>query len=114
MAFTNMKNLKKKKPDEIKEIPYEGDRYPYGLEINLGEDSLKKLKLGAENFRVKETFQIAAKVKVTSVSVRDSLQAGTKDRVELQITDLDLGKNEPKKSKFAEYSETKERGFGPL
>lgn len=105
MTFINMKETKKERKAENKE--YEEPAYPWGLRITLDKTSLKKLDLGAGNFKGKEEFTISAKVKVGTI--RSTIEDGSNnDNVELQITDLDLGKGKEKKtSLFAAYNEVK-------
>lgn len=63
-----------------------GPRYPWGLSLNLDNDSLDKLGLGLPD--VGAEYQVVARAKVTSVSSNDS-EGGSKNRsVSLQITDL--------------------------
>lgn len=61
--------------------------YPWGLSINLDEDSLEKLDL--ELPKVGKKFTLVAAVEVTSVSSNAS-KGGESQSVGLQITDMCL------------------------
>lgn len=115
MAYTNMKKPKRPKKDNVAVgATYPEDKYPYGLEISLNNDSLKKLNLGAGNFKVGSGFEIKAKVKVTSVRANEREGSGTDDGVGLQITDLDLGMTGPKKSAFQAYQDVNNKIGGVI
>ena len=89
--MTSMKITKgEEKTDEVSPAEPVGPRYPYGLSINLDNDSLEKL--GMDKLpEVGVVLTLTAKVKVTSASVNE--YENNKERnVGLQITDMDLGK----------------------
>lgn len=63
-----------------------GPKYPWGTELNLEDDSLKKL--GIEKLpEVGEVVNIMAQAKVTRVSASES-QSGARRSLALQITDM--------------------------
>ncbi len=64
--------------------------YPYGLTITLDEEAIEKLSLMALP-QVGQTMMLMARVKVVSVSQRDTEQDGKDRSVSLQITDMELG-----------------------
>lgn len=68
------------------------DKYPWGLSINLNNESLKMLGMDPpKDLSIGDTMTIMAKVVVTSVSMRQ-VQSGDDDNsVGLQITDISLG-----------------------
>lgn len=86
-----------------------GPKYPYGLEICLSEDSLKALGI-SELPKVGAKMLIAGIVEVSSVSQFEE-QGGKKDRsMRLQITDLELAEDKPKKpSKEILYDKEEEK-----
>lgn len=88
-----MINLKISKADKVEySQPVSPDpmEYPYGLQINLDEETLKKL--GVKNLPdVEATFTIRANVKVISRSEHESVEGGERRCLGLQVTDLDLG-----------------------
>lgn len=92
MALINMKQQPKRE-----EMPgvIEADepRYPYGLCISLGKEELEKLGITALP-KVGGEMMITAKAVVKSTSAYDTQGEGTDMRVELQITDMDLGQTE--------------------
>ena len=86
--LTNMARTKKEsKKEETSE--YIEDKYPWGLSINLDQDSLEKL--GIKDLpAVGESIKLEAKVDVVEISECDSANGGTKRSMSLQITDLGL------------------------
>lgn len=85
--------LAEKEP-EAKEVLYPSScgpkqEYPWGLQVRLGEDELKKL--GIELPAVGEELMLHAKVKVCTVSSHET-DAGVNRHLELQITDMAVGK----------------------
>lgn len=88
-GLTDMKRAKKDKKAQAKLAgPYEGDDYPYGLEIRLGEDEMEKL--GIDLPTVGGTVTITAKAKVKSAEVRND-GSGEKKNCCLQIQKLKVG-----------------------
>lgn len=72
--------------------------YPYGLQISLNDESLEKLAL-AELPDVGIQMTLTAKVTVTAVSSnqqqgKDGETMKPNNRVELQITDMDISSGE--------------------
>src|SRR3990167_9702896 len=64
----------------------EAPKYPYGLTLCLGDDSLEKLGMVAP--AVGAEVMVMAKAKVTSVSEREEQDGGKCRNVDLQITDM--------------------------
>lgn len=85
-----MKITKEDRKDQEKkyEMPITDETYPYGLQVNLEEMSIKKL--GMEELpEVGKEMILVAKVDVTSVSNRkDNFRQNR--NVSLQITDMEL------------------------
>ncbi len=73
----------------------EGPRYPWGLQVNLGNEELEKLGV-AQLPNVEDEMILVGKVKVTRVASSQDGQAGTSRSVELQITDMALDQGETK------------------
>ncbi len=67
----------------------EGPRYPYGLCLHLDDDVMKKLAM-KKLPEVGKQVRVIAYADVTSVSEHESLIGGSRQSVELQITDLAL------------------------
>lgn len=78
----------KRPPEKIKETKspsyYEGDRYPYGLQITLNKQEISKLGLDLTKIKVGEQVKIEAFATVTAIRATDSLDSSSKT-VELQI-----------------------------
>lgn len=77
-------------------------RFPWGLTINLDDETLDKLKI-SELPKVGSTEDLRAVVKVTRISEDDS-ESGKRRSVGLQITDLAFGDpDDPKATESALY-----------
>ena len=83
------------------------DPYPYGLEVNLDEDSLQKLGI-AELPAAGGVVNLAAKAKIASVSSHDSTRGGKRRSLSLQITDLALDAGERRPAAGVLYGKGKE------
>ena len=77
--------------------------YPWGLQINLGNEELEKI--GMEKMPEIDTeFSMQIKVKVTSMSVNSSKGEEDRKRLELQITEMGMDTDKKaKKSKGRMY-----------
>jgi hypothetical protein len=91
MSMINMKQAAKRE-EMPGAIEADEPRYPYGLCISLGKEELEKLGITALP-KVGGEMMITAKAVVKSTSAYDT-QGGTDMRVELQITDMDVGQTE--------------------
>lgn len=95
MSMASMALSKKEVKDRVKGccIPSDsnGPKYPYGLEISLNEEGLKKLGLTAADLAVGQDVTISAKAVVVSVSSSERVGGKASERAELQITHLSLG-----------------------
>jgi len=87
LALTNMKRAKEK--TEAYDGPSIGneDDYPYGLQISLDEDSLKKLGMDVADFTIGGKIDVVCQVEVTHMS-ESAGQDGDYSDVSLQITDM--------------------------
>lgn len=92
MAMINMKQAAKRE-EMPGEIESDEPRYPYGLCISLGKEELEKLGITALP-KVGGEMMITAKAVVKSTSAYDTQGQGQDMRVELQITDMDIGQTE--------------------
>ena len=84
---------RKKQQKEFESSYAEHDKYPYGLNIGLEQMSLDKLSM-EKLPSVGDEMILTAKVSVTSVSQRETKTGPGHKRVELQITDMGLEKEE--------------------
>ena len=95
MAMINMKQ-KPEREESPGEYEYEEPMYPYGLCLHLDQDQLEKLGItslpavGAE-------MTITAKVFVKGTSAYET-QGGKDMTVDLQITDMEIGESESKRT----------------
>lgn len=92
-----MKSMKLTKSEATDAMPTEAKQdapaYPWGLRLELNDESMKKL--GMEKLpEVGATLTLHAKVKVERVSQNDSAEGGKRQDMSLQITDMDLGESE--------------------
>lgn len=87
-------SMKIKKSDRetspSKSIAMDEPAYPYGLEVRLDTDALKKLGILDKLPKVGKGMKLEALVDVTSVSENDRKGGGKSCNVTLQITDLGL------------------------
>lgn len=75
------------KPLSVPDAPTED--YPYGLRLDLNEDTLDKLGLDTLP-DVGDELDLAAKVKVETVSQRTGMDGKKSRSLDLQITDMKL------------------------
>lgn len=87
-GMTNMKLSKSERKELRKTLVDDGPKFPFGLSINLDDESLEKLEM-TKLPTVGKEMTLTAKVKVTSVSAHDS-EHGKDRSVGLQITDMAL------------------------
>lgn len=95
MIAHGLKNMKSK---PMKDYPKETccaepmhDEYPWGLRIDLNDDSMKKLGLTADKFSVEDEVTCIIKCKVTRIESReDTYDDGKKEEIVLQITDMKI------------------------
>jgi hypothetical protein len=90
----NMKSTEKP-DDEMTEL--ERPEYPYGLCIELDEESLKKLGI-TELPKVGSLMQILAKVRVKTTSAYTTIGNKKEKRVSLQITDMEVSETKAVKN----------------
>ena len=67
-----------------------GPRYPYGLELNLEKDQLKKLGLSTKGRKVGEKGTIVAEYEISSISERQQQSGEDSQNMSLQITKLKI------------------------
>jgi hypothetical protein len=92
MKLTNMKMSagEAKAATMCSPEPADEPKYPYGLNLSLGDEELDKLGLKGDMPETGETYILTARVKVTECSSRDTQGDGVRSSVNLQITDLAL------------------------
>lgn len=94
-----MKSMKLSKSESSETMPVEAKQdspaYPYGLRLELNDETMKKLGL-EELPEVGETMALTAKVVVERVSQNDTKE-GKRQDMSLQITDMELSEGEEEK-----------------
>lgn len=89
-SLINMQNTAEEAAEQIGvPDPKDGPKYPWGLQINLNEDSLEKLGVTALPATGTEVT-LVAKATVTGTSENQTEGEGTRSNMTLQITDLQL------------------------
>lgn len=92
VAFTKAEQKERNTINNKACVPYDGEKYPYGLRMDLNSDVMKKLgvaslpKTGGE-------VTITARAKVVSTSVNDR-EGKQEKRMELQIVAMDIDAGE--------------------
>lgn len=93
MPMINMKQ-KPEREEKPGEIEMDQPEYPYGLSISLEKEQLEKLGI-TELPKVGAKMMLHANAIVKTVSAYDT-QSGSDQRVELQITEMELAAGEAK------------------
>lgn len=82
--------------------PGDGPAYPYGLELHLCDETLKKL--GIEMPAVGSTMTLNARVVITSVGSSQQQDGDKEERASAQITDMELTPDAAKSSFYPNSS----------
>ena len=61
--------------------------YPYGTSLNLDKDSLKKLGIAIDSYKIGDTVEVLGKGKITSISSSANENNANQD-LSIQITSL--------------------------
>lgn len=93
MAMIDMKQ-KPEREEAPGEIEAEQPQYPYGLSLSLEKEQLEKLGI-TELPKVGDKMMVHANAIVKTVSAYDT-QSGSDQRVELQITEMEVSPGEAK------------------
>jgi hypothetical protein len=88
LVSMKMSSAEQRKRTEPSSIASDAPMYPWGLSLNLDNETLEKLKVD-ELPEVGDERLVIAKVKVTSVSSNES-ESGSNKSVSLQITEMCL------------------------
>lgn len=97
MPLVSLKRTKDERNPE--ETEHDLPVYPWGLNVYLNEDSLSKLGLSVEDFKVGDEFMARAQFRVTSIGQRED-QDGMSENVDLVITAFEKpGSYEDEKSR---------------
>ena len=95
MKLISMK-LKPKTKKQLREnmaVPMEdsGEKYPWGLSLNLESEALEKLGMSAEDVSVGDHVMIVADGEITSTSQNESTRGKKRESVGVQLTALHIG-----------------------
>lgn len=85
------KETKESMPTTVGPGQPEGPQFPWGLQVTLGDESLRKMDITLSDYKIGDIAELYAKVKVTEIS--QTARAGEKNpqrRMELQIIAMDL------------------------
>lgn len=95
MALHDMKMTKKEakdlygpQPEAVTSGKSVGPKYPYGLEVRLEKESMKKLGISVEGLKAGQMVDVVAKAKVVSIRTSDSADGGKDNSVELLLTKM--------------------------
>jgi hypothetical protein len=102
MSLTSMKRSMKERKLNKGDVPMStvlGEKYPWGLQITLEKESLKKLGLSADSFDIDAPVFITAKTEVTSISKNEAIDGESRESVGLQIVAMDVSRETPKTAK---------------
>lgn len=101
----SMKITKSQQEKMSKPMPMDTPQYPWGLQIRLDNDSLKKLGI-SDLPKVGKKMMLVARVEVSSASQHTMKGGNDNMSVELQITDMCLeSESESKDASKALYEE---------
>jgi len=92
-----MKSLKMSKPKKVLREKMavqaaEQPEYPWGLELDLDSDTIKKLGIDFKNQTVGDSVHFTAKAKITRMSENQDIVGGGNRSLGLQITSMGWGK----------------------
>lgn len=90
MAMVNMQMSAEEAREMTQPTADDAPRYPYGLCICLDDDALEKLGL-TQLPAVGTAMTLTARVEVSSTSAYQTRGGESEARLELQITDMELG-----------------------
>ena len=114
MAMVNLKRKKKKaEGDKAQEVSRPREEYSWSLRITLETEELKKLGKTVNDFQIGGKIGFAAEGEIRELVKREKNtdEYGATQRVEIQITDINLGTN-PKPSKFQQFQKEDNKGPG--
>lgn len=89
MALVNMKMSAEEAREEYEPTAADAPEYPYGLSLNLDDESLAKLGITTLP-AVGTTMTLTARVEVCSTSQYSNRKGENETSLSLQITDMEL------------------------
>lgn len=94
--LTDMALPKPKKGDTegagIVAAPGREPKYPWGLELRLGDEEIKRLGLKPKDFDTDTVVQIIAKAECTRVSEEDTRNGGKTQSLTFQVTHMSISR----------------------
>jgi hypothetical protein len=92
MAYSKAEQKERNSPSsKVCESPYSGDKYPYGLRLDLNKEALKKIDMKSLP-KPGTKMILTAEVEVVAARQSDRVDGDTDRSIELQIVKLDLSK----------------------
>ena len=112
--MAELKDMKMTKKETKEAMPVvekeEGPRYPWGLEVNLDNDSLKKLEMGVDSYSVGDKLAITAQGCVRNLSSNQYQDGKKNESMGIQLEKMSV--ETPKQSRYDEYNAIQKKGPG--
>ena len=97
MAYTKTELKKNNGPDQPVSMGDDTrEKYPWGLEIRLENESIKKLGIDISNFTVGQPVRVSCVATVNEIRQNQTTKS-TNSTMTLQITKMEIVKSAPKK-----------------
>ena len=82
---------KKTKRSTTPELSYDQqERYPYGLQVSLESEELKKLGLDVKDYEVQEKIKLVCRAEVTGLHSNKNEPNEDRQSMHIQITDIEI------------------------
>ena len=101
MKIVDLKRTKKeaKKLETGNEVAMTSqEKYPYGLSINLDDNTLKKFDIDGSEFKAGQKLKIAGIAIIENIERRERIKEKPTSYIRLQITNMGLEKVKPNSS----------------
>ena len=89
-TMTDLKRTKKEMKGTDSIEPSEGNPYPWGTQLRLDSEQLKKLKIDVSKLKAGASIYIRGEGCVTRIESSDSSEGGKRESLEIQIEKLAL------------------------
>lgn len=95
---------KKEREENMKVAPYEGEKYPYGMRLNFGKETINKIK-ALKSVQAGATVNIQGRGKVVEVRITDEEKGRTRHNIEIQIQKIAVADTGSYSESFKEATE---------